>query len=583
MRKVVTTDLWLIILHWIAAGAVLVSAASGLRIAADDPRATISRWLAPVLLDGPVHRVHVLSGMILLSAAAAYYGYLRHARLFKHLRLPPTSGPANERVTWKRRNIRIHQIQFLLVALLGSTGMLLYFDWAPPAGIPVVWLVDLHLLLAWSLLATTALHVLAQYEFGATAGHGMADRIRSGLGWLLKMLRPRVDGWGARRTLHVHPITAIVALGIGVAVSSGMVAVDRLAHQRVRVATLDAARAPSLDGIANDLAWQGLKVARVMTRAGANLPDGQSPVEVTAAHDAQNIYLLFRWQDTTRSLKHLPLQKTEAGWRLLHEEYDIEDEDLYYEDKFAVLLSTDPDFGAKASHLGPRPLADKPAPLSGRGLHYTTSGAVADMWQWKAVRSEPLGFLDDDSFGPPAEPKADELAGKVRYKGGYVTDPGAIGSKNNFAHEGPGGYHGEVTPTRLPTDLTAMQARLGAIDLDSQMSDLVALWMTEAETAPFSPELDAAIPVGTVIPGILLNPEVGIEGDRGDVRAAAQWHAGWWTLEVSRRLDTGSAKDVAFGPGQPTYLWVSVFDHSQTRHSRHMRPFEIILPSPPAA
>ena len=38
---------------------------------------------------------------------------------------------------------------------------------------------------------------------------------------------------------------------------------------------------------------------------------------------------------------------------------------------------------------------------------------------------------------------------------------------------------------------------------------------------------------------------------------------------MKRALDTGSTYDVALGNG--TYLWVAVFDHTQTRHSWHMR------------
>jgi hypothetical protein len=93
-------------------------------------------------------------------------------------------------------------------------------------------------------------------------------------------------------------------------------------------------------------------------------------------------------------------------------------------------------------------------------------------------------------------------------------------------------------------------------------------WMTEAESQPWSAEADAAIPVGTVIPGVLIQGTY--EGDRADVKAAARWAAGRWTLEIARRLDTGSRHDVAIRSG--VAMWVAVFDHTQTRHTRHLRP-----------
>jgi hypothetical protein len=52
-----------------------------------------------------------------------------------------------------------------------------------------------------------------------------------------------------------------------------------------------------------------------------------------------------------------------------------------------------------------------------------------------------------------------------------------------------------------------------------------------------------------------------------------QWADGWWRMEVKRRLETSSDYDVAIADG--TFLWVSVFDHSQTRHSFHLRPLQI--------
>jgi hypothetical protein len=44
---------------------------------------------------------------------------------------------------------------------------------------------------------------------------------------------------------------------------------------------------------------------------------------------------------------------------------------------------------------------------------------------------------------------------------------------------------------------------------------------------------------------------------------------------VRRELETGSRFDVAIADG--TYLWVAVFDHTQTRHSQHLHPVRIEL------
>ena len=60
------------------------------------------------------------------------------------------------------------------------------------------------------------------------------------------------------------------------------------------------------------------------------------------------------------------------GWRVASTREDLADENVYNEDKFAVLLSPAglPLIGA-AIHLASAPIAGKPAASSGRGLHYT--------------------------------------------------------------------------------------------------------------------------------------------------------------------------------------------------------------------
>jgi Ethylbenzene dehydrogenase/Prokaryotic cytochrome b561 len=575
------TDALVIALHWILAGAVLLSAATGFRIAADDPDALVTLWLRPLTLDGAVHTLHVASSVVLLGVAAGYLAYLLDAGMLSTVRVPKTPHRrGNHRVAWKKRNVRIYQAQFMLLALIGATGWMLYAGWS--LGLPIGWISTLHLALVWTLIGTVGLHIFGQYKFGATAGRNTAERVRNGIDWLLKMLRPRFAGGRRSTTLQAHPVTVLIAVGAAVMAGGGFVVIDQGAHAELEVAAIGPREAPVLDGNGDDAAWARTTPVSVLTHDGANLPGGESEVQVQAASDGETMYLKFRWQDPTRSFKHLPLRKTSQGWRLLHEEYDVEDEDVHYEDKFAVLLTSWATIAGGVTHLGAKPLDDKPAPLSARGLHYTEDGSIADMWQWKAVRSQPLGGLDDDLFGPPAEPKPEEVAGTKRYKGGYVTDPGDISSSNNFAHEGPGGYRGEVRPERLPTDLAALRERLGPIDLDPESSDAVPLAMTEAESTEYSPELDATIPVGTVVPGVIV-AEGGIKGDRGDVRTGARWEDGWWTLEVARALDTGSENDVAFAPGASVYLWVAVFDHTQTRHSRHLRPLEIRLPAPASA
>ena len=75
--------------------------------------------------------------------------------------------------------------------------------------------------------------------------------------------------------------------------------------------------------------------------------------------------------------------------------------------------------------------------------------------------------------------------------------------------------------------------------------------------------------MGTVIPGVLISGE--FSGSRADLHGAAKWHDGHWTLEVTRKLRTAdTVTDLPMESG--LFMWVAVFDRTQTRHTRHIRP-----------
>jgi hypothetical protein len=275
-------------------------------------------------------------------------------------------------------------------------------------------------------------------------------------------------------------------------------------------------------------------------------------------------------------LKQLPLIKKADGWHLLHDGYEIGDEHAFNEDKFSVLLTTMDVVlaGDRTFHAGPEPIAAKPRTLSGRGLHYTTDeNTYADVWEWKATSTGPWGWMDDEHFGPPAEPTEAQVRGMVPYHGGFAPDPGTANYSENFLPRLPDSYDQPIKPRRVPKDFRAMLAAMGPIDLDPNHGEGEgARWfMTESESTPYSPELDAGIPVGTVIPGVVVAGM--FSGDRADVRCAARWAAGRWALEVSRALDTHSKYDVPVRTG--TFMRVAAFDHNQIRHTRHVRPIRL--------
>jgi hypothetical protein len=526
-------------MHWLLVGTLILSLATGLRISADAIDSVFSRMLDPVLLQGDVISLHVLGAFALTGLVVAYAIFLWRARLASRVAVSLDGIRSSDRATrWRTINRAVYWLGFGLIVTAGVTGSLLYFA---PGLVPRLSVEAVHRFVAWAIMGYVLLHVAAQLALG-------------GLRQLLKIVTPRSAYAGA----------AVIALGAsGLAIGTLMYPAEQAAIKPLVIARV--AAGPELDGNPDKALWREAKSVEIHTTTGANLPGGEVTVRVRGVRDATNAYLLFEWQDATRSQKHLPLVKTAEGWKVLEHHYGINDESSYYEDKFAVMLARTPKIGGGATQLGPNPLEGRPGPTNGRGLHYTTDGSIVDVWHWKSVRNGPLSQLDDNYFGPPMQAKPGE-----RYTGGYTQDPKTAGGfEQNWKKIDDSQF---VEPKRLPRDLAALQAKMGLVELDPNASDSGEWWMSLAETVPYTKGIDT-FPVGTVIPSVLIDKP--FEGDRGDVAGIATWRDGWWRLETRRKLDTGSKFDVPIA--NDSYLWVAVFDHNQTRHSRHLHPVRIVL------
>lgn len=548
----VRSDIGTILLHWTLVIAIVTSLVTGLRLSTDAEGAWFSKLFEPILPQGEIWTWHYLSAVFVLALIFAYAAYMSLARLKRRVsskKIVVLTLPASTKLRLSAVNVIAYWILFGAVLTLTATGVWLFL------GHGGIW-VTVHYISALVVLGYIVAHVVLHYAYG-------------GLQQLLRLFRPqklrRFPGMAA------HPLA--LSLAIGAIVLGGAVTLHFSTLEDLVVARADAL--PELDGDLSDAAWQGARPVFVETHQGSSLDGtGASTVEVRAVQVGDKIAFAFRWEDPNRSLKRHPLIKREDGWYMLNNRADLSDETAYYEDKFSVAFSTTNAFGGGAStHMGPKPLGDKPAAFHGRGLHYTTDGSLVDVWQWKASRGGMLGRVDDMYFSTPREPNEAQAAGKGRYSAGYAADKGSSFYVYNYKKKAGSNYQGSVEALRLPKDHKAMAAKMGTIDLSVEAIDDEGSqwWMFEDESVPYSPEGDADIPVGTIIPGVLIQGEY--SGSRADLLGGSRWQDGYWTLEVIRDRDTGHEQDLAMTDG--LYVWVSVFDHNQTRHTRHSRPVRL--------
>jgi ethylbenzene dehydrogenase/cytochrome b561-like protein len=629
------TDYGTIILHWLLVGAFGVAFFSGMRIATESPDRTWINLFDALLPRDSVWMAHIQAAVVLIAVSLAYAVYLLRSGLGRRVRLDwirlrGLFGRKHARLgAW---NVVLYWIFFAAMLALMVSGGLLYFGLY--AGHHVA---KLHWLGTWVIAAFTALHILTHYRIGGVSqlvrifrpaplpvpppkldaielltllAEQSARRTADG-GYAEPASPPTVrpasppedaarDRAAARRQAARRPVAHVparaaghrsftkprgpttlqsnpfvVAAAVAVTGASVIVAADRLSVDELQIRRINNADAPRLDGDTSDRAWRDAVPISLMTSEGGNFDGkGETRIEIRAVHDGTWAYFLFVWEDPTRSLKHLPLVKEADGWHVLHRGFESGDERDFHEDKFSVLLTTAEVTlaGDRTFHASPHPIPGAPATMTGRGLHYTAAG-YADVWQWKAT-SGSTGWMDDAHFGPPLEPTPMQARNIVPYKGGFAPDPGIANYTENFAIDADAaGAARLVAPRRLPKSLAATTAAMGDIDLDPNHGeeDGSRWFMTESESIPYSRAADAGIPGGTVIPGVIIAGE--FSGDRADVRCAARWASGHWALEVARRLDTGSEYDVPIKTG--VFMRVAAFDHSQIRHTRHVRPIRL--------
>jgi len=549
------SDFGTILIHWIVVVAALVSLVTGIRIAADAPGAVIADFLEPIAPNGEVWSFHIFAGLTFAFCIAAYAIYIYRAALARRnalKRVRALTMPAPRKARWGAVNILLHWLAYGMITALTATGVLLYLGWGG-------WIVDVHRILAWVMLAYIVIHTLTHFMYG-------------GWGQILRLFRAAPL---ARSELtRAFPLGVAVVAGAAVA---GAVAATDVATRPDLVARATASP-PQLDGRLDDPVWQDADTAAVWTHQGEDLGGaGRTRVEMWAAYDAENVYLAFRWSDPSYSLMRLPIRKEADGWHVMGTQAGTADVTDYYEDKLAILFTAKPAFGGGGTtYMGEKPLADKPPAANRRGLHYTADGTIHDLWQWKAARGGMMGYVDDMYIGPPIEPNPAQAAGKERYSGGYLPDPGKAVYEYTFKPRRPMHYEGPVDVKWLPADLQAVQRAMKSVPApDASVEDGSVWWFTRETVVPYSEERDAAIPVGTVLPGVVNIHDY--QGDRADIRGGARWQDGYWTLETVRRRSTGSKYDTAFQPGAPLYVYLAVFDHNQTRHTRHERPVVLEL------
>lgn len=306
-------------------------------------------------------------------------------------------------------------------------------------------------------------------------------------------------------------------------------------------------QAPTVDGMV-DPSWAKAPAYKVTLDETPYKPNNykgitKTSVTLKSMYDKENIYLLVQWQDPTESLERVPWVKQPDGkWMQRRNRDQTGHENTYYEDKMAFFWNIGAKgFDKKGCDVACHKARDgKIAGIEDKapGRKYTeAAGETIDMWHWKAVRSNPVGQIDDQYVDDTKDPKKNANWGR---KGDAKTG-GGYADNVNKDKTGPAWMSKTPSGKRY--------------------------WILPDEKAEF---VDSFKP-GDVVPGMIAAP---FDGSRGDITAKGVWKNGVWTLEIQRKLVTTGEKakeqDVQFDDLKKTYYFgVSVFDNTQINHMFH--------------
>jgi len=252
---------------------------------------------------------------------------------------------------------------------------------------------------------------------------------------------------------------------------TGLVAILLLAMPALAGQTLtsvSSAKAPIIDGIANDKAWSKTPGISVYDKVA------ETNVTLKSVHQGDTVFFLVQYSDPEANELHKP-------W-------------VWNKDLEAYMLGPQREDGFVFKWN----LEDHPVDLS----NFADNDYQADVWYWKANRTNPVGYADD---------KHHVLSIKAAPKAKAITTKG--GSQKFLQRLGDEG--GSSTKKRILTEYKG----------------------------DIQPQYEIRQPTGS----------------RSDVKAKGTWVDGVWTIEFSRKLQTGHADDLQFNKTGSYLFGISVY------------------------
>ena len=284
-------------------------------------------------------------------------------------------------------------------------------------------------------------------------------------------------------------------------------------------------RSPIVDGSAGDEAWMASPEIRGRAQEGHG--GGAISFSMRVVHDDARVYFLFQWEDGSPSTRKGEWIFDGSAWTKSKED----------EDRLALIVLPLDNLGSGAMGQGMMNASCVQFCHEYANPPYMATNSpddYAEVWHWKAARTNPMGYADDQFIQNVVDSSSGETTGRR-------SDSGSSSYAAN----------GDAAPEFMPSD--------------------GGLFITPDNAAPFNQA--AGWKAGDTIPGyILRNPS----GSRADVSARGIHKNGRWTLEMSRaKITSGSSEDMAILDGGSYNFSVAIWDNAH-EDAHYKSPVQII-------
>jgi len=276
--------------------------------------------------------------------------------------------------------------------------------------------------------------------------------------------------------------------------------------------------------------WNKAKESKIALTGAGKFEGKNLELKSKSVYTKDEIFFRFEWPDKDKSMNKNRWKFTSGKWNKIKAN----------EDRMGVLFEINR--VDKLATKGCAVLCHNESKNEKEWYYAVNSSKeMADLWHWKSVRSNPVGYAED----------------------GYVKDNPSKEPEKGRKRDAGSGTKAKSNRTKDKSKPAYMQDPSKSASIKGSLLVNEAVKITDA----------AVFKEGDEIPGYMLN--AAWKDSFADVKTKGVWKDGKWTLMLSRKLKTENDDDVLFNTRKKYPFATAVFDNSGGENSYNSEPLKL--------